>query len=147
MLLERNIEDPAGKCGVAAQPSYPIAGPQPLHHPTPEPTFSPTSTSQPKNYERPVDGSCHSDEFDGAIPDVIGSMCFPKCQRQWIIFEVCPEAPNGFNAVAECLLKVPDGPMLCALVCDVDDPESCKPDEGCHCRPIDGIGLCTYDDI
>jgi len=52
----------------------------------------------------------------------------------------------GFNADAECLVNIRHGPKLCVLVCDVDDPESCNPDEGCHCRPIEGIGVCTYDD-
>jgi len=146
MLLERNIEDPAGKCGIAMQPSYPIAGPQPKPHPTADPTPRPTPSS-PKKYERPVNGSCNHDEFDASIEDVIGSMCLPTCRREFMILEVCPEAPSGFNADADCLVEIPGGTKLCVLVCDVDIPESCRPDEGCYCRPIDGIGICTYDDI
>jgi len=81
VLLERNIEDPAGKCGIALQPSFPIAGPQPNHHPTKKPSARPSPPS-PKKYERPVDGSCHRGEFDVSIGDVPGSMCLPKCRRK-----------------------------------------------------------------
>jgi len=148
MLLERNIEDPSGKCGVAMEASYPIAGPQPESHPTGNPTVNPTprpTSTSPTNYERPVNGSCNHDEYEAVILGVDGSMCFPKCHREWIVFEICPEAPEGFNAEAECLVQIPDGTRLCVLVCDVGDPESCNPDEGCYCRAIEGIGVCTYD--
>jgi len=145
MLLERNIEDPSGKCGIALQPSYPIAGPQPKHHPTTPPTFMPGPPS-PEDYERPIDASCHYGEFAARIQGVPGSMCLPKCHRKWVILEVCPKAPTGFLANAECLVQIPGGTKLCVLVCDVDDPESCRPDEGCHCRATQGLGICTYDD-
>jgi len=144
-LLERNIEDPSGKCGIALQPSYPIAGPQPKHYPTYKPTARPVPPS-PKKYERPVNGSCNRGEVDVSIEGVPGSMCLPKCHRKWIIFEACPKVPTGFVADAECLVETSDGTKLCILTCDVDDPESCQPDEGCNCRAIEGMGLCTYDD-
>jgi hypothetical protein len=147
VLLERNIEDPAGKCGIALQPSFPIAGPQPKHYPTIKPTSMPAPPSpSPKNYERPIDGRCNYDEFAASIQGVPGSMCLPKCHREWFIFEVCPEAPIGFVADAECLLEMTDGRRLCALICDLDDAESCQPEKGCYCRAIEGFGICTYDD-
>lgn len=145
ILLERNIKDPSGKCGIALQPSYPVAGPQPKHSPTTPPTFMPVPPS-PKNYERPINGLCHHDEFAASIQGVPGSICLPKCHRKWIIFEECPEAPIGFFADSECLVEISGGTKLCALVCDVDNPESCRPNEGCYCRATEGLGICTYDD-
>jgi len=145
--MERNVEEPSGKCGIAIQASYPIAGPQPKHYPTIKPTSMPSPPSpSPKNYERPIDGICHYGEFAAMIQNVPGSMCLPKCRREWFIFEVCPKAPIGFLAAAECLLETPNGSRLCVLICDVNDPKSCRPDEGCYCRAIQGNGICTYDD-
>jgi len=145
ILLERNIEDPAGKCGIALQPSFPIAGPQPKHYPTKKPTIRPAPPS-PKKYERPINGLCSRGEFDVTIKGVPGSMCLPKCHRKWMIFDVCPMVPTGFIADAECLVETSGGTRLCVLTCDIEDPESCQPGEGCNCRAIEGIGLCTYND-
>lgn len=137
-------DDPAGKCGILSQPSYPVAtNPPPTHKPSPTPKPSPS----PGPYEDPnVKGSCGTGELDGRIQGVDGSICMPKCHRRFYFFETCPKAPKGFNAEAQCMIQEEDGTRLCALMCDPEDETSCNPKANCHCRSVETVGLCTYDD-
>lgn len=89
------------------------------------------------HFEDPKNG-CRKDEEAIQIQGVEGKMCSPKCKAN-----ACPSnVPAGVTATPQCVLRSPSGDKNCALICQKGD----KCGENASCKPIQGIGICTYDD-
>jgi hypothetical protein len=141
--LARGTGSPSGECGIAMQPSYPIAGsapPVPPSPPGPGPSPPPPGPSS-GDYEKPVNGQCNAGEEAVQIQGVSGSFCSPECTG---VFKTkCPDPPAGTTAQAKCVLETQGSqkPTNCALICD---PSSGGCPTGAACQPIQGTGICTY---
>jgi hypothetical protein len=141
----------SGECGIAAQPSYPVAGKGPAPGPTPpsppSPSPPPPSPSPPGpsggDYEDPNAGPCKEGETAVQITGVQGSFCSPKCG----LFRTCPKAPAGTAAKPECVLETAGSqkPTQCALICSPSSLAGDCPAKA-SCKSISGTGLCTYDE-
>jgi hypothetical protein len=131
----------SNECGIAMDASYPTgakaAGDLPKPPvPSPTPPPSPGSTS---HYEDPKDG-CQDDEMSIRIQGIDGAVCSPECDGG-----TCPtDVPSGVTAKPQCALKTSTGDQYCALICDPDGDNTCG--ENASCKPISGLGICTYDD-
>eukprot|EP00497_Spongosphaera_streptacantha_P005352 TRINITY_DN6316_c0_g1_i1.p1 TRINITY_DN6316_c0_g1~~TRINITY_DN6316_c0_g1_i1.p1 ORF type:complete len:211 (+),score=34.18 TRINITY_DN6316_c0_g1_i1:35-667(+) len=124
-----------GICGIAMQPSFPIAGDAP---PSPGPTPGPSGNG----YEDPYITSCGSNEVNATISGVAGAMCLPECKG---IEKKCPEAPNGFAATAECVIEdQQSGKKYCGLIC-TGKFLSCDRRLHATCKQVQGTGICTYN--
>jgi len=148
--LARSGPTKAGTCGIASQPSYPIAGAAPPTPPgpappSPGPPSPPTPPGPPSNsdYEDPNNGPCKAGETAVQITGIKGSFCSPKCG----LFRSCPKnVPAGTTATPTCALETSGSqkPTQCALICT---PSALA--DGCptnaSCKSISGTGLCTYD--
>jgi len=127
-------------CGVALDASYPVgakaADPSPSPGPSPP---APPPAPGSSHYEDPKDG-CQSDEKAIQIQGVSGDFCSPACQGSR-----CPnDVPTGVTAEPQCALKDQSGDKYCALICN---PEANDDECGtATCKPIQGVGICTYDD-
>jgi hypothetical protein len=137
----------AGECGIAAQPSYPVAGKGPAPGPTPPgPAPPPPSPSPPAPaggpYEDPNSGPCATGEEAVQITGVQGSFCSPKCG----LFKKCPAYPGTIAAKPECVLETAGSqkPTQCALICSPSSLAGDCPAKA-SCKSISGTGLCTYD--
>jgi hypothetical protein len=140
----------SGECGIAAQPSYPVAGKSPNPGPTPPgPAPPPPSPSPPAppagntHYEDPNAGPCQEGETAVQITGVQGSFCSPKCG----LFKTCSkDIPAGTTAKPECVLETAGSskPSQCALICDPSAMDGGCPAKA-SCKSISGTGLCTYD--
>jgi cathepsin L len=134
-----------GECGIASQPSYPVAGNAPPG-PAPGPPSPPSPPAPPSpsgdHYEDPVDGKCHGTEEAVQITGVTGSFCSPKCE----ILNICPKAPEGATAKGKCVLETQGSqkPTQCALICDPSAQTGQCPGTA-TCKSISGTGICTYD--
>jgi C1A family cysteine protease len=131
-------------CGIAMDPSYPTgakaAGDMPkppVPSPTPAPAPTPAGTS---HYEDPK-GGCQADEKAISIQGIDGSLCSPECNGM-----TCPtDVPSGVTAKPQCALKTPTGEGYCALICTPGaDDQACG--VNASCKPIQSVGICTYDD-
>ncbi|KAL1524679.1 hypothetical protein AB1Y20_019565 [Prymnesium parvum] len=137
-------------CGLAQQASYPTGakavGPAPSPSPTPPSPSPPAST----HYSDPS-GGCLSDEAEITIQGVSGDFCSPKCTG---LFQTCPsDVPSGVTAMPQCALQdASSGSKYCALICsptaDIKDQRAADAQCGTNasCKPIQGLGICTYDD-
>jgi len=124
-----------GICGIAMQPSFPIAGDAP---PSPGPTPGPSGNG----YEDPYITSCGANEVNATISGVEGAMCLPECQG---LERKCPEAPNGFAATAECVIEdQQSGKKYCGLIC-TGKFLSCDRRLHSTCKQVQGTGICTYN--
>eukprot|EP00462_Mataza_sp_D1_P003169 CAMPEP_0175103112 /NCGR_PEP_ID=MMETSP0086_2-20121207/8871_1 /TAXON_ID=136419 /ORGANISM="Unknown Unknown, Strain D1" /LENGTH=134 /DNA_ID=CAMNT_0016378117 /DNA_START=20 /DNA_END=424 /DNA_ORIENTATION=- len=99
------------------------------------------------HYGDPKDG-CESDEQAVQVQGVQGDFCSPPCTAG-----VCPkDVPSGVTAKPECALQTTTGSKYCALICSPSLPikNQMVADAQCgtnaSCKPISGVGLCTYDD-
>merc|ERR1740138_1972327 len=128
----------SGECGIAAQPSYPVAGKGPAPGPTPP---SPPSPSPPGPsggpYADPNSGPCPSGSTAVQITGVQGSFCSPKCK----IFSECPKAPAGTTAQGKCVLETAGSskPTQCALICTPSALDNACPAKA-SCKSISGTG-------
>merc|ERR1719424_397540 len=148
--LKRGTVNPAGECGIASQPSYPVAGKGPAPGPTPPtppgPAPPPPSPSPPAPaggpYEDPNSGPCATGEEAVQITGVQGSFCSPKCG----LFKKCPAYPGTIAAKPECVLETAGSqkPTQCALICSPSSLAGDCPAKA-SCKSISGTGLCTYD--
>lgn len=130
--MKRNVGR-KGICGIAMQPSYPIAGDAP---PSPGPTPGPASA-----YEDPFQHSCGANEVNATISGVEGAMCLPKCS----LTQPCPQAPAGFDATAECVIEDEQTHQkYCGLMCE-GRFLSCDRRLKATCKQIQGNGICTYN--
>merc|ERR1719182_697710 len=111
-----------GICGIAMQPSYPVGAPMP----------------------GPNAGPCKSSEEAVQIQGVAGRYCAPKCSSSSPCSTNYPSGVSGATK-GECVVESPGSgsPDLCALICDPSSSSGC-PDKA-SCKPIQGLGLCTYD--
>ena len=101
------------------------------------------------HYGDPCGGGCGSDEKPISVTDVAGSFCSPSCTST-----ACPtDIPTGATASPQCALTLSTtGDKYCALLCSptafIKDQKvadaACG--DGASCKPIQGKGLCTYDD-
>jgi hypothetical protein len=103
------------------------------------------------HYGDPFKGACQAKEINITITDVPGSTCSPPCQG--FGDKKCPEdKPAGDTATPTCALTDPSGKKYCVLVCSPTLPivDQLAADAQCgvdaSCKPIQGTGICTYDD-
>ena len=139
----------AGECGIAAQPSYPVAGGAPPPGPAP-PSPGPAPPAPPTppgpaggHYEDPNAGPCQAGETAVQITGIQGSFYSPKCE----IFHICSkDVPEGTTAEPKCVLETSGSskPTQCALICTPSGDAGQCPDKA-SCKAISGTGLCTYD--
>ena len=90
---------------------------------------------------------CAVDEQAVSVTGLDGSFCSPDCTKA-----VCPtDVPAGTTTTPTCALTAPSGAKACALVCwpsaTINDQKvadaACG--AGASCKPIQGTGICTYD--
>merc|ERR1711988_700595 len=122
IMMKRGVSS-SGICGIAMQPSYPVAssGPSPPSPPSPSPP-SPSPPSPPSpggnyDYEDPNNGGCHSDEQAIQVEGLPGSFCSPSCG----ILKPCSKnVPPGTTAQPEGVLESQgsSNPTNCALICN-----------------------------
>ena len=96
---------------------------------------------------------CKLGEHPVSVTGVPGSFCSPKCVGTGAAN--CPtDVPAGVSATPSCALTAPSGTKSCALVCSpsaaiaIADQHAADAmcGAGASCKPIQGQGLCTYDD-
>jgi len=123
---------PYGICGIAKQPSYPLAGKGPGPTP-PGPQTGP--------YENPFNGPCEAGELNTTVTGITGAFCAPPCPSG-----SCPaDPPLAGKANPQCILQTPDHKKYCGLVCEPSSSSSCDPSKKLTCKSIQGTGLCTYN--
>jgi hypothetical protein len=147
--LKRGGINPAGECGIASQPSFPVAGKGPKPGPTPPGPAPPSPPAPPappagkSHYEDPNAGPCMEGETAVQITGLQGSFCSPKCA----LFRSCSkDVPAGTTAKPECVLETAGSskPTQCALICTPSALDAGCPAKA-SCKAISGTGLCTYD--
>merc|ERR1711981_1120280 len=132
ILLERGTNE----CGISQSASYPTDAHK---------TGSSPAPSVSSHYEDPKSaGGCQSDEIAIQIQGISGDFCSPKCTG---VFKTkCPtDVPAGVTAEPECALKDTSDDKYCALICDPSDVNDATCGKA-TCKPIQGTGICTYDD-
>ncbi len=94
------------------------------------------------HYGDPRDG-CLDDESELRIDGVSGAVCAAKCSYA----EPCPrDVPPQVTATPLCSLReTPERTTFCALICSPEGADS-QCGESASCKPISGLGICTYDD-
>ncbi|MDB3902323.1 hypothetical protein N9362_00030 [bacterium] len=113
---------------------------------------------QPKNvamtvaaathYGDPLTGACMSDEQNITITGVAGSVCSPAATGG-----KCPtDTPAGCTITPAAILQDQSGDKYCALECSPSLPikdqklaDSICGVDNMSCKPISGVGICTYD--
>jgi C1A family cysteine protease len=148
-------------CGISQSASYPTGataatpGPSPGPSPGPAPGPSPGPSPGPgpapgsTHYGDPYVAACETGEVNITITNVTGAFCSPKCTLG--IF--CPsDVPSGVTAKPQCALQSSSGgAKYCALICSptTDEASLRAGDAQCSadgsCKPISGVGVCTYD--
>ena len=93
------------------------------------------------HYEDPKPNGCRADEEAIQIAGVSGDFCTPEC-----IGTSCPQdVPAGVTATPTCALQDSSGNKFCALMCDpISSDAQCG--NMASCKPVSGVGICTYDD-
>jgi len=126
-----------GICGIAMQPSYPVAGDAP---PSPGPTPGPPGPSAA--YEDPYKTKCSEGEIMAKIEGVDGEICMPECTTS----SDCPATPAGFHAEAQCVIQnEATHKKYCGLICKPTAFFSCDRRKNLTCKSIQSTGICTYD--
>jgi hypothetical protein len=118
----------SGICGINMMASYPtISG----------------LAANPTHYGDPKPNGCNSDELAVQVQGLAGDFCSPYCSAT----QPCTtDIPDGTTARPECVLETAgsSSPTNCALICDPSGSDKCP--SGATCKPISGLGVCTYDD-
>ena len=92
-------------------------------------------------YENPFDvAQCSPTEANITINGLPGAICSPPC-----IDMECPNGPGGIAARASCALQAGSGEQYCALLCDPGKSFDSQCGDSASCKPLVGIGICTYD--
>ena len=92
-------------------------------------------------YENPFDvAQCSPTEANITINGLPGAICSPPC-----IDMECPNGPGGIAARASCALQAGSGEQYCALLCDPEKSFDSQCGDSASCKPLVGIGICTYD--
>jgi C1A family cysteine protease len=118
----------SGICGINMMSSYPVAS---------------ALNDNPTHYGDPKPNGCNSDELAVQVEGLAGDFCSPYCSTS----KPCPsDLPAGTTASAECVLETSGSstPTNCALICSPERNDQCP--QNATCKPISGIGVCTYDD-
>jgi hypothetical protein len=132
IMMKRGV-GAEGICGIAMEPSYPtVSGSE----------AAPAAKSY--HYEDPNTGGCQAGEEPVRVTGLDGSFCSPSCSSS----SPCPtDYPPGTGAgvQGECVLETPGSsqPTQCALICQPGENDSCP--TKATCKPISGLGVCTYD--
>jgi len=119
-----------GICGINMMSSYPV-----------EQTVA--APANPTHYEDPKPSGCMADELSVEVEGLAGDFCSPYCS----VSKPCPtDLPDGTTANPECVLETQgsSSPTNCALICNPARNDECP--QNATCKPISGIGVCTYDD-
>jgi len=119
-----------GICGINMMSSYPTAAKTEVK-------------ANPTHYGDPKPDGCLSDELSVQVTGLSGDFCSPYCSTS----KPCPsDLPTGTTATAECVLETAgsSAPTNCALICTPTRNDECPMNS--TCKPISGIGVCTYDD-
>ena len=103
------------------------------------------------HYGDPLAGPCMSDEQNITITGVAGSVCSPAATG--ILKQKCPtDTPAGCTIVPAAILQDQSGDKYCALECSPSLPikdqklaDSICGVDNMSCKPISGVGICTYD--
>lgn len=140
------------QCGIAASASQPkgVTGAAPTP-PTPKPAPTPAPAPTPHasaHYGDPADG-CLSDEKQIQVTGIPGDFCSPSCDGV-----SCPtDVPTGVTAKPQCALSDSSGAKSCALLCapsvavlKLDQKAADAMCGKATCKPIQGVGVCTYND-
>ena len=99
-------------------------------------------------YENPYDvAECAPSEVNVTINGIPGAICSPPCEDM-----ECPTDP-AVSARPSCALQSSSGARYCALLCSPDERKMGKKDESfdnqcgndASCKPLVGLGICTYD--
>ena len=99
-------------------------------------------------YENPYDvAECAPSEVNVTINGIPGAICSPPCEDM-----ECPLDP-AVAARPSCALQSSSGAKYCALLCSPDETERGKNDksfdnqcgDNASCKPLVGLGICTYD--
>jgi len=120
-----------GICGINMMSSYPSA------------SAVVAAPANPTHYEDPKPSGCQSDELSVQVEGLAGDFCSPYCSTS----KPCPtDLPDGTTANPECVLETAGSsqPTNCALICTPTRNDECP--QNATCKPISGIGVCTYDD-
>jgi C1A family cysteine protease len=127
-ILMAQHKGASGICGINMMASYPVAG---------------AVSANPTHYGDPKPDGCLSDELAVQVEGLSGDFCSPYCSSS----KPCPtDLPAGTTAQAECVLETSGSstPTNCALICNPATNDGCP--TNATCKPIAGIGVCTYDD-
>jgi hypothetical protein len=103
------------------------------------------------HYGDPLAGPCMSDEQNITITGVAGSVCSPAATG--VLKQKCPtDTPAGCTITPAAILQDQSGDKYCALECSPALPikdqklaDSICGVDNMSCKPISGVGICTYD--
>ena len=109
------------------------------------------SVAAATHYGDPLAGACMSDEQNITITGVAGSVCSPAATG--VLKQKCPtDTPAGCTITPAAILQDQSGDKYCALECSPSLPikdqklaDSICGVDNMSCKPISGVGICTYD--
>ena len=109
------------------------------------------SVAAATHYGDPLAGACMSDEQNITITGVAGSVCSPAATG--VLKQKCPtDTPAGCTITPAAILQDQSGDKYCALECSPALPikdqklaDSICGVDNMSCKPISGVGICTYD--
>ena len=136
--LGKGTADIEGECGIAMQPSYPVADKTPV---PPSPP-SPPAPTPPPGPPPPAGGfygmpPCPETEDEVELPGITGVYCAPKCSRT----KYCPAPPPNVTASPSCNLAAGTN---CALLC-VPSGAAAQCQAGASCVTWKGhFALCMF---
>jgi hypothetical protein len=95
------------------------------------------------HYGDPYQTNCLSDEVNITVEGIDGAFCSPKCTTK-----ACPtDVPAGVTVKPSCCLQSTTD-LFCGFICTPGADQKTI-DSQCgnnaSCKPISGVGLCTYD--
>ena len=103
------------------------------------------------HYGDPLVNDCMADEQNITIQGVAGSVCSPAATG--VLKQKCPtDTPAGCTIKPAAILQDTGGDKYCALECSPSLPikdqklaDSICGVDNMSCKPISGVGICTYD--
>lgn len=93
----------------------------------------------------PKPNGCHAGETSVQIQGLTGDFCSPTCSKTKPCSTKYPPG-TGSTTRGECVLEMSgkSTPTQCALICDPSSKAGCP--TKATCKPIQGLGVCTYND-
>ena len=144
-----NVEYGTNACGIANDATFvTIAASTPTIHVEPTVSMDIAATT---HYGDPLAGACMADEQNITIQGIAGSVCSPAATGA--AKSTCPtDTPAGCKITPAAILQDTSGDKYCALECSPSLPikDQKLADTICgvdnmSCKPISGVGICTYD--